>query len=75
MDSLKNNNPKNKQKSSIDCIANIDQHKIIFPLTPNLISFGNKNFSFMTSWSRDYQVPAENVYGEACNFIKKDALT
>ena len=33
---FKDQSPKNGQKSAIGYIANIDQHKIIFPLTPNL---------------------------------------
>ena len=34
----------NGQISALSYAANIDQSKILFPLTPNLIGFVNKNF-------------------------------
>ena len=37
--------PKNVQKSAVGFIAKIDQHKILFPLTPNLVGFVNEIFS------------------------------
>ena len=40
---LKVNNPK-----MVENLGNIDQNKIIFPLTPNLIGFASKNFLPLT---------------------------
>ena len=60
---FKGQQPKNGQKSAIGLIAKIDQHKILFPLTLNLIGFVSKFFSPMTSWSRDQYVSAKNVHG------------
>ena len=45
--------PKNRQKTAIGSIANINQHKVLFPLMSDLIGFVNKNFSLMKSWSHD----------------------
>ena len=45
--------PKNGQKPAIGSIANIDQNKILFSWTPNLIGFKSKYFSPMTPCSRD----------------------
>ena len=56
--------PKNGQKSVIGFLAKIDQHKILFPLTPNIIGFTRKLFSPMTSRSCDQQVLAKNVDGD-----------
>ena len=41
--------PTKGQKPDIGSMANIDHHKIFFPLTPNLIAFVSKYFSPMTS--------------------------
>ena len=56
--------PTKGQKPDIGSMANINHHKIFFPLTPNLIAFVSKYFSPMTSWSRDQQVPVKNVHGD-----------
>ena len=34
-------------------IAIIDQHKILFPVVPNMIGFARETNSPFTSWSRD----------------------
>ena len=50
---LEDQSPKIGQKSAIGSIANTDQHKTFFPLTPKLIGFASKNFSPIMSSSRD----------------------
>ena len=44
-------------------MAKTDQHRILFPLTSNLIGFINKNVSPMTSWSRDKKALAKDFHG------------
>ena len=44
---------KNGQKSAIGSVANVDQHKILFSLTPYLIEFVSNYFSPITSRLRD----------------------
>ena len=44
-------------------MAKMDQHKIFFQLTPNLIGFVSKKILPMKSWSRDYKVAAKLVQG------------
>ena len=34
-------------------IENIDQHKILFPVAPNILSFARETNSTFIPWSRD----------------------
>ena len=45
--------PRNRLKSVMGSIAITDQHKILFPVVPNMIGFARETNSPFTSWSRD----------------------
>ena len=52
--------PQNVQKSAIDSIANIDQHKILFLIVHNTIAFVREINSFFIPWSRDAYLKVNN---------------
>ena len=51
----------NGQKSPIDFIGNIDQHKVIFLTVHNMRGFARETNSYFIPWSRDAFFESKNA--------------